>query len=84
MTPIEQAKIFSEAKLDELRAALANIVESGDIVLTCGSYARREASATSDIDFFIITERIDQSNALPWAVSVAHDMSGLGSTRSVR
>lgn len=49
-------KAFSERKLGELRAALKDVVPPGSVALTCGSYARREASAESDIDFFILTD----------------------------
>jgi predicted nucleotidyltransferase len=52
---IERAKIYSETKLAELRQRLENIAPPGEVILTCGSYARREASDESDIDFFIIT-----------------------------
>lgn len=46
------------------------------MVLTCGSYARREASAASDIDFFVITGQPAPLNgqqirpsSLPWLES---------------
>jgi hypothetical protein len=53
---IVRARQYSGAKLKELRAALAKVVPQGEaVVLTCGSYARREASERSDIDFFVIT-----------------------------
>lgn len=61
MDAYSRAKIFSEKKLGELRGSLANIVPEDEVVVTCGSYARREASENSDIDFFIITET-DQSD----------------------
>lgn len=66
MIAIERAKGFSEAKLKDLRLRLADIIAPSDIVLTCGSYARREASDASDIDFFIISE---QANNLSWVES---------------
>jgi predicted nucleotidyltransferase len=66
MIAIERAKEFSEVKLKELRSQLVGIVAPNDIVLTCGSYARREASGTSDIDFFIISEQV---GSLPWVDS---------------
>lgn len=53
---ITQAKQYSEKKLSELRCGLATLViPKDDIVLTCGSYARREASKESDCDSFVIT-----------------------------
>ena len=36
---------------------LPNIVPPDEVVVTCGSYARREASQESDLDFFVITQR---------------------------
>jgi predicted nucleotidyltransferase len=60
MDAYSQAKVFSEKKLAELRSSLQDIVPPQEVVVTCGSYARREASESSDIDFFIITEA-DQS-----------------------
>lgn len=61
MDAFSQAKVFSETKLAELRSSLQDIVPRQEVVVTCGSYARREASESSDIDFFIITEA-DQSD----------------------
>ena len=53
---IARAKKYTETKLAELRNALALInIPENEVVLTCGSYARREASEESDIDFFIIS-----------------------------
>jgi predicted nucleotidyltransferase len=71
-TAIGRAKGYSELTLEKLRNRLANIVPANEVVVTCGSYARREASAESDIDFFIITQQpvaVDQMvdlSALPW------------------
>lgn len=55
MKAYSYSKAFSEDKLDELRTTLASVVPPTDIVVTCGSYARREASQSSDLDFFVIT-----------------------------
>lgn len=70
---------YSNAKLGELRGSLASIPPATDVVLTCGSYARREASAESDLDFFVITRTetaFDDPAAmktdLPWVERV-HD-----------
>lgn len=61
MDAIERAKIFSAQKLSELRQGLVSIVPAKEIVVTCGSYARQEASAESDIDFFVIAENTKSS-----------------------
>jgi Nucleotidyltransferase domain len=55
MKGIARAKEHSESKLSELRARLVNTSPQEDVIVTCGSYARREASDESDIDFFIIS-----------------------------
>jgi hypothetical protein len=84
MTPaIDRAKHYSESKLDELRARLADVeLDKNSVVLTCGSYARREASEESDIDFFIISSetlsRSEDSSDLvppPWVNAVQSTIS---------
>ena len=55
MTPsIKRARRHSDEKIEQLRARLSNVVRSDDVVVACGSYARREASEESDLDFFVI------------------------------
>lgn len=71
MTATARAKNHSERKLEEIRAGLDSIVASPDIILTCGSYARREASETSDIDFFVVADQASDKQALPWFDSAA-------------
>jgi predicted nucleotidyltransferase len=72
ITPaIDRAKEYSERKLVSLREQIAGRVPEGEIVLTCGSYARREASIESDIDFFVITQAASPAGgfvaaSLPW------------------
>lgn len=56
-TAIERAKKYSQEIVERIRADLAGLDLPSETVLTCGSYARREASAQSDIDFFVITSR---------------------------
>src|SRR5437773_12076747 len=70
---IDRAKSYSEERLVALRERIANLVPASETVLTCGSYARREASTESDIDFFVITQQPDPTDgkhfyadALPW------------------
>ena len=48
------AEAHSEGKLGKLRADLSSFSSSGDMALICGSYARREASSHSDLDYFVI------------------------------
>lgn len=63
---IERAKKYSESKIQEIRDGLAGLeLNQDEIVLTCGSYARREASTESDIDFFIITSQQPPQSGQP-------------------
>ena len=56
-TPYEQSHEYSERTLAELRCRLGYLpLDDERVVLTCGSYARREVSAQSDIDFFVISD----------------------------
>jgi hypothetical protein len=78
---ISRAKQHSETKIELLRNSLKEIVPASASVVTCGSYARREASAESDIDFFIImmASEINQESrpvsAPPWMESVRDAIS---------
>ena len=54
-TAYDRSSRYSECKLDELRARLGRLPLGDATVLVCGSYARREASKHSDIDFFVIS-----------------------------
>lgn len=62
---ISRAKEYSEAKLIEIRSALEKIVSNDQIVPTCGSLARREASQESDVDYFIISRSQRSSDESP-------------------
>lgn len=52
-----KTKIFSNGKLDAVRSALLPVSPANGFVVTCGSYARREASETSDMDFFTVYDK---------------------------
>jgi predicted nucleotidyltransferase len=54
---IGRARQHSDLKIKSIREALEGIVPQSEVVVTCGSYARREASRESDIDFFVITQQ---------------------------
>jgi hypothetical protein len=60
-TAIERAKGFSETKLGAIRERLRGLdgIPNSVAVVTCGSYARREASDSSDLDFFAIAPQVD-------------------------
>lgn len=62
----ERCKLYSTAKLTDLKRSVKSIIPDDSIVVTCGSYARREANQHSDIDFFVITHKeIEQSSISP-------------------
>lgn len=56
-TPYERCSAFSEQRISELREKLNGLTFDDRIVLLCGSFARREASEQSDIDFSIISDQ---------------------------
>jgi hypothetical protein len=66
MKAIEEARRYSKDKLQIIRSDLTRIVPSDHVVVTCGSFARREASPESDIDYFIIAPPGADSNP-PWS-----------------
>ena len=55
VTAHERCSKYSEDTLIELRGRLECLSLRDEVVLVCGSYARREASPNSDIDFFILS-----------------------------
>src|SRR5262249_53739081 len=81
-TAIDRAKQHSNRTLEALRQRLTPVAPESESIVTCGSYARREASAESDIDFFIITKQsastqegeIDASK-FPWLAAARDAIS---------
>ena len=63
-TPYERCSAFSEQKITELREKLNGLKLDDRIVLLCGSFARREASEQSDIDFSIISDHVHDNTEL--------------------
>ena len=51
----ERAKLYSNQKLDALRSTAGALLPLDAIGITVGSYARREASRQSDLDYFVVT-----------------------------
>ncbi|MFO1184441.1 MAG: DUF294 nucleotidyltransferase-like domain-containing protein [Bauldia sp.] len=64
---IERARTFSEMRLSDLRGSISSVVPAECMVLTCGSFARREASPSSDLDYSIIAA---EEHAGPWVETV--------------
>lgn len=59
-------KAYSEGQLGVLRATLQTVVPQGELVVTCGSYARREAVNDSDLDFYSISSTTDGATKPKW------------------
>jgi hypothetical protein len=59
MKAIEDAKNYSNEKLQLLRGSINELVPPDEMVFINGSFARREASAGSDVDFYIVTCKED-------------------------
>ncbi|MFL0356264.1 nucleotidyltransferase domain-containing protein [Erythrobacter sp. GH1-10] len=62
MKAIEKARDFSDAKIEELRSRLGSELSEGANVVTCGSFARRDATSSSDLDYFCLVSRDRESN----------------------
>ena len=61
-TATEITSSYSEKAINELRGTLTEILpDSKVLVVTVGSFARREASDQSDLDFFVIYEKNEES-----------------------
>ena len=56
----ERTSSFSKEKLTHLRGCLQTLDLKDQVVVACGSFARREASENSDIDYFILSQNEDQ------------------------
>ena len=56
MTGYERCRRYSDGRLSDFRTQLEELALGDRVVVTCGSYARREASVESDIDFFVLSD----------------------------
>ena len=77
---IERARAYSDKTIEALRAGISSVVPVGEVVLTCGSYARREASEESDLDFFIISQEPSaqlDATKLSWLQPLREAMHGI-------
>jgi predicted nucleotidyltransferase len=54
MQAISAARTFSDTQVNELRERLQRDMPADSRVVTCGSYARRDASKSSDLDYFCL------------------------------
>ena len=71
MTAYERSLKYTEHKLDKIRSRLEELPLGDAVVLVCSSYARREASEQSDIDYFMVSEGTDTDPDLNESVSSA-------------
>ena len=70
-TPCERSLEYSNRALGEMRRRLEELPLGGRAVLVCGSYARREASENSDVDFFMVSENVDEDSSVTDSVRTA-------------
>lgn len=70
-TPYERSLEYSSRALVEMRRRLEELPLGDRAVLVCGSYARREASENSDVDFFMVSEGADADSLLTESVRTA-------------
>ena len=70
-TAYQRSSKYSECKLNELRSRLEKLQLGNNIVMVCGSYARREASEYSDIDFCIVSDNTNEDSSLIQSVKSA-------------
>ena len=63
-TAYERSSKFTENKLKKIRDRLKELPLDGSAVLVYGSFARREASAQSDIDYVMVSEGKEMASDL--------------------
>lgn len=64
---IAKARTYSDRKLEELRTLVGGTIPAGAVVVACGSFARREACSSSDLDYFIIRRDGEAEGEPDWA-----------------
>ena len=70
-TPYDRSLEYSERALAKMRRRLEELPLGDRAVLVCGSYARREASENSDVDFFMVSESVGADSSLSDSVRTA-------------
>lgn len=75
---LERGHEYSDNQISALREAVGAIfpVNSKDIVLVCGSLARREAAGPSDVDCFLVSD--DQDGREERLEKIKETVTGLG------
>ena len=70
-TAYQRSFEYTENRLNEIRDRLRGLVLGDAVVLVCGSYARREASSQSDIDYVVVSDGTDTDRDLNESVRSA-------------
>ena len=70
-TPYERSLEYSNRALAQMRCRLEALPLGDRAVLVCGSYARREASESSGVDFFMVSESVGADSSLIESVRAA-------------
>ena len=74
---IATARSYSDRKLAALRAVVGAAVPEGAVVVACGSFARREACAASDLDYFAIARDAAVDGDADWAPGLRDALAGI-------
>jgi len=69
-------KSFSEQRLQELREKIPSVVPTGELVVACGSYGRKEAVSDSDLDFFTVSG--GDTDEPPWFPALEGEVVAVG------
>jgi predicted nucleotidyltransferase len=74
----DRSKAFSNERLKALRERLVSVLPENITAVTFGSYARREASDSSDMDYIFIQESCDDSGTdADWIMAARRVMSDI-------
>ena len=68
---IAKARTYSDRKLRGLKDLVRGAVPAEAVVVACGSFARREACASSDLDYFVIRLRGEGDAEPAWVEPLA-------------
>ena len=68
---IAKARTYSDRKLRGLKDLVRGAVPAEAVVVACGSFARREACASSDLDYFVIRLRGEGAAEPAWVEPLA-------------
>ncbi len=78
---IARARAYSDGRLAQLREIVDGAVPRGVLVVACGSFARREACESSDLDYFVIARDDDGDT---WGSALRDAIAGIVSVEPAR